>query len=125
MTRQAALRSMAYSALFVLFTMLFLLVNYPSDRLTEQLNSWIQSSSGGSLTVSEVHFRVPLSLEAESVALNAGQIWLDLGRVVINPHLLRFLSGKRGADVHLENPWMDLNLTLTMSKENRKGLRKP
>lgn len=116
MNRQAVLHSIVYVALFIFFTSLFLLVNYPSERLTDQVNGWIQAASKGTLSVGSARIKLPLSLEVGEITLDAGQgRSVDMGGAVVGPRLLGFISGKRGADVRLENPWLTSSLTLVSS----------
>jgi len=119
MNRRTTLLILGYAALFIFFTFLFLLVNYPSQRLTEQVNQYILKASEGSLSVTGAHFRFPRSLELEGVTLKAGEgRVLELGRALVRLRLLALLGGKEGADVRLDNPWLASDLRVTSSGES-------
>ncbi|MDF1525663.1 MAG: type II secretion system protein GspN [bacterium] len=117
MNRQAVLRSIVYLALFLSFTLLFILLNYPSERLTDQVNGFLFAATEGAVSVDNVRFRPPLSLEAGEVTVVVGQGSVDMGRAVVGMRLFSFLSGNKGADVRLENPWLDSSLTVVSSGE--------
>jgi type II secretion system protein N len=119
MNRPAVVRSTVYVALFLFFTILFMPVNYPSERLTGQVNGWMSAASNGALTIGNARIKPPLSLKLENVTLEAGQgRSLDVGEVVIGLRLLGLLSGKKGADVRLENPWLNSRLTVISSGDS-------
>jgi type II secretion system protein N len=115
MNRQAILRSVIYAALFLVFTFIFMLLNYPSERLTDQLNELLLPASKGTVFVEDVRFRLPLSLEAEKVILKVDQRSVEMGRAVVRLGLFSLLSGSKKARVHLENPWLDSSLTVVSS----------
>ena len=115
MNRQAILRSIVYVVLFIFFTLLFILPNYPSQRLTDQVNGFLMDASKGTVYVENVRFKPPLSLEAGEVTLKVGQSSVDMGRAVVGMRFLSFLSGKKGANVNLENPWLNSSLTIVSS----------
>ena len=115
MNRQAILRSIVYVVLFIFFTLLFILPNYPSQRLTDQVNRFLLDASKGAVSVDNVRFRPPLSLEAGEVTLEVGQSSVDMGRAVVGMRFLSFLSGKKGANVDLENRWLNSSLTIVSS----------
>jgi len=116
MNRQAVLHTAAYLVLFVCFTFIFMLFGYPSERLTDQVNGWTSSVTGGALTVDKVHIRPPLSLLMDNIMVRTDQeAPLDIGRAVVKPRLLGLLSGKKSAGVRLENPWLDSDLDIAGS----------
>jgi type II secretion system protein N len=117
MNRQAILQTTLYLALFIFFTLFFISFNYPSERLTDQINGWIFNASGGTLTVGKARVKPLLSLELERINLKLEKGLLDLGGADVDIHLLAFLWGKRGADARLENPWLSSDLTLLSSGE--------
>lgn len=118
MNRQTVLRSIVYVAFFIFFTFLFTLTNYPSGRLTYQVNGWILAASNGTVSVEHARVKLPLSLEVGGVTLNVGQgKSVDMGKGVVGLRLLSLLSGKRGADMRLENPWLKSSLGIVSSGE--------
>ena len=122
MKRQAVLHSAAYALLFVFFTFLFTLVNYPSAKLTSQVNRWVLEASDGALTVGSARIKSPLSLGIGGLVLKSYLGPLDLGSGAVRLRPLGLLLGKRGVDVRLENPWLDLNMTIVTSEDGW-GLR--
>ena len=117
MNRQAVLHTVAYTVLFIFFTLLFVLVNYPSERLTDQVNGWFLAASQGTVSVGNARIKSPFSLAVEEITLDVGQRSVDLGRGVVGVRILGLLSGKKGADVRLENPWLNSNWTFVTSGE--------
>lgn len=117
MNRQAALQLAGYTALFILFTLLFIPVNYPPERLTDQVNGWISPASKGALTVEEARIRPPLSVKVEGITLELDEGSLGLGGAVVKPGLLGLLGGKKSAVVHIENSWLSSNLKVISSRE--------
>ena len=117
MNRQAILRSIVYVVLFLFFTLLFMLLNYPSERLTDQVNGLLFAASEGAVYVENVSFKPPLSLEVGKITLDVGQGSVDMGRAVVGMRFLSLLSGNKGANVRLENPWLDSSLTVVSSRE--------
>jgi len=117
MKRSSIFHVISYSALFVLFTFLFFLANYPSARLADQVNSWVVPATDGSVRVDNAGIRFPLSVHLDGITMKLDQGSISLGKAVVDPHLLGFIAGKRAADVKLENPWLELNLTFGSSSE--------
>jgi type II secretion system protein N len=115
MNRKNTFYLIGYTSLFILFTSLFTLLNYPSDRLTAQINGWILPASKGSLTVENADIRLPFSIKMDGVTLKLDQGTVGLGEVSVKPHLLGLLSGKRGADIRLENPWLESRMAIDSS----------
>jgi len=116
MNRKATLRYVIYVALFVFFTLLFITVNYPSEKLTDKVNDLIYVASNGTVTVGNVSLKPPFSMEMASITLVADQgRSVDMGVALVRPHLLRFLSGNKGANVRLKNPWLTSRLTFVSS----------
>ncbi len=115
MNRKNAFYLIGYAALFILFTFLFTLINYPSDRLTAQINSWILPASKGSLTVGNADIRLPFSIKMDGITLKLDQRTVDLGEAFVKPHMLGLLLGKRGADIRLENPWLESRMAIDSS----------
>ena len=115
MNRQAVLRSIVYVVLFLFFTLLFMLFNYPSERLTDQVNGLLLGASKGTVHVESVRFKPPLSLEMGKVLLQVDQRSVDMGRAVVGMRFLSFLSGKKGANVNIENPWLNSSLIIVSS----------
>lgn len=115
MKRKSLIYIISYSVLFILFTFLFSLANYPSARLADQVNSWVLPATDGSVKVENASIRFPLSVQLDGINLERDKGSISLGKAVVNPHLLGFIVGKRAADVKLENPWLDLNLTFGSS----------
>jgi type II secretion system protein N len=115
MNRQAVLRSIVYVVLFLFFTLLFMLLNYPSERLTDQVNGLLLGASKGTVHVESVRFKPPLSLEMGKVLLQVDQRSVDMGRAVVGMRFLSFLSGKKGANVNIENPWLNSSLIIVSS----------
>jgi type II secretion system protein N len=115
MNRQAILRSIIYVVLFIFFTLLFMLFNFPSERLADQVNRLLLDASKGTVYVENVRFKPPLSLEAGEVTLEVGQSSVDMGRAVVGMRFLSFLSGNKGANIRLENPWLYSSLTVVSS----------
>ncbi|MCK5307305.1 MAG: type II secretion system protein GspN [Zetaproteobacteria bacterium] len=118
MNRQVVLYSIIYVALFIFFTLFFIPVNYPPERLTDQVNGWIWAASKGTLTVENARIKLPLSLEVGEITLDVGQgRSVEMGDAVVGMRFLTLLTGKRGADVRLENPWLKSSLNLVSSGE--------
>jgi type II secretion system protein N len=118
MNRKVVLHSIAYFAIFVIFTILFVVFNYPAQRLADQINRRIGTISKGALTVGSARIKPPLSLEMGEISLDVGQgRWLDMGEAVVGVRLLPLLSGKKGADIRLVNPWLDSSSTLVSSED--------
>ena len=89
MNRQVVWRTTVYFALFVIFTLFFLLINFPSERLTTRINGWMLSSSNGTVTVENARIKLPLSLVLGGITLKHGHGSLDLGEAVVG---MRFLG---------------------------------
>jgi type II secretion system protein N len=117
MNRQAILRSIVYAVLFIFFALFFMLLTYPSDRLTDQVNGLLFAASEGAVSVENVRFKPPLSLEVGKVTLDVGQGSVNMGRAVVGMRFLSLLSGNKGANVRLENPWLDSSFTVVSSGE--------
>lgn len=117
MNRQAVLRTILYVICFVFFTLFFLLVNFPSERLTTRINGWMLSSSNGTVTVENARIKLPLSLVLGGITLKHGHGSLDLGEAVVGMRFLGLLTGKKAAKVRLENPWLNSKFTLVSSGE--------
>ena len=117
MNRRTVLRSIIYVVVFVFSTLLFMLLYYPSERLTDQVNGLLFAASEGAVSVDNVRFSPPLSLEVGAVTLETGQGSVDMGRAVVGVRLFSLLSGNKGADVRLENPWLNSSFTVVSSGE--------
>ena len=119
MNRQVVFHSIIYVALFIFFTLFFIPVNYPSERLTDQVNGWIWAASKGTLTVEYARIKPPMSMEVVGITLDGGQgRSVDMGDAVVGMRFLALLTGKRGADVRLENPWLKSSLSLVSSGQS-------
>ena len=112
MNIKAVYRTLIYVGVFVLFTLFFLVVNFPSEKLTDQINEWILPASNGTLAAGNARIKLPLSLEVGAITLKLDHGLLDLGKAVVRPHVLGMLGGKKGADVNLENPWLDASFSV-------------
>ena len=117
MNRQAVLRSIVYVVLFLFFVLLFMLLNYPSERLTDQVNGLLLTVSKGTVSVESVRFKPLLSLEVGEVTLKVGQGSVKMGRAVVGVRFLGLLSGNKGADVRLENSWLNSSLSIVSAGE--------
>lgn len=107
MNLKVVYRTLIYVGVFVLFTLFFLVADFPSEKLTDQINEWILPASNGTLTAGNARIKLPLSLKVGAITLKNDQVSLDLGKAVVRPHILGMLGGKKGADVNLQNPWLD------------------
>ena len=112
MNLKVVYRTLIYVGVFVLFTLFFLVVNFPSEKLTDQINEWILPASNGTLTAGNARIKLPLSLEVGAITLKNEHGPLDLGKAVVRPHILGMLAGKKGADVNLQGPWLDASLNV-------------
>ena len=109
MNRKALLRITAYGLVLICFTMLFTVVNYPTEQLSAYVNSWIVSASEGAVTAGESRIRLPKALVVSDITLREGVPEpVNLGEAVIRPGILALLTGKKAADVRLLNPWLRL-----------------
>lgn len=115
MNSRVFFQAAGYAVLFILFTLLFMPVNYPSERLTDQVNGWILEESGGALSVERARIRLPFSVQAEGITLRLDEGSLGMGSASVRPRLLGFLSGKRSASVRIDNPWLRSRLDLRSS----------
>jgi type II secretion system protein N len=119
MNRQVVFHSILYAALFIFFTLFFVPVNYPSERLTDQVNGWIWAASKGTLTVENARIKLPMSMEVAGITLDVGQgRSVDMGGAIVGMRFLTLLTGKRGAHVRLENPWLQSSLSLVSSGQS-------
>jgi len=119
MNRRAAFHILAYVALFVFFTFLFVLINYPSERLADQVNGYLLEATEGSITVGSARIKPPRSLELGGITLEMDQGGsLNLGRAVVSLRILALLAGNKGAEVRLENPWLDSDLSFVSTGED-------
>lgn len=105
MTVSRAARPLAYLAVFVAATFLFLVGAYPSERLTATVNAALQDSAGGRLTVGRAAYRFPASLALDNVILKNGADEALLGQAVVHPSLWGYLAGRRRAGIALAGPW--------------------
>ena len=112
MNLKAVYRILIYVGVFVFFTLFFIVVNYPSEKLTDQVNAWIVPASNGTLAAGNARVKLPFSLELGEISLNLDYGSLKLGKAVVRPHVLGIIGGKRAADVNLEGPWLDSSLSV-------------
>jgi type II secretion system protein N len=112
MNLKAVYRPLIYVGVFILFTLFFLVVNFPSEKLTGQINKWILPASKGALAAGNARIKLPLSLEVGEITLKLDHGSLDLGKAVVRPHILEMLGGKKGADVSLESSWLDATFSV-------------
>lgn len=115
MNRKVFFHLTGYAVLFILFTLLFMPFNYPSERLTDQVNGWISASSGGALTVKSARIGLPLSVQVEGITLALDNGSLSMGNASARPRLLGLVAGKRGAAVRIDNPWLSSSLKVDSS----------
>ena len=106
MNRKAALRYITYIAVFIFFTILFTVVNFPAQKTTLLINQTLAEISDGSITAEKAEFTLPFSLKVENIRLKMNRGPLDLGEAIVTPGLLALITGKKKADVRLQGPWI-------------------
>jgi len=118
MNRKALYRILIYAAVFIFFTLIFLVINYPSEKLTDQVNAWILPASNGTLAAGNSRFKPLLSMEVSEITLELDHGSLGLGDAVVRPHIFKMLTGKMAADVNFSNPWLNSNFSAVSSGES-------
>lgn len=119
MKRPGVLRLTVYGTVLILFTVLFTVVNYPTERLSVYVSEWIVSATDGAVTTGDARIRLPFALVVSDITLREGVARpLNLGEAVIRPGILAFLSGKKAADVRLSNPWFRLRSRVVSSADS-------
>ena len=106
MNRKAALRYIIYIAVFIFFTILFIVVNFPAQKTTLLVNQILAEISDSSVTARKAEFILPFSLKVKDISVQVNKNPLDLGEAIVTPSLLALITGRKKADVRLQGPWI-------------------
>ena len=105
MSRPAWTRYLLYALVFLLLTGAFLILHFPEDRLAWMVNSSLQRTTGGLISVDSAGLTptMALVLDGVSVAGDDGKVAVGSARIRINP--LSNLGATRRIRFSLYGPW--------------------
>jgi len=106
MNRKAALRYIIYLAILLIFTIFFIVLNFPAKKTTQLVNQTLAEISDSKVTAGKAEFILPFSLKVEDLSVQGSKGPLDLGEAIVTPSLLALITGGKKADVRLQGPWI-------------------
>ncbi len=99
MNRQSAFRNLLYFALFSLFTAVFFLATFPTERLTSLINDQVRSASNGTVAVKETSLAFPWSIRLKGITTSISGEARNLGDATVSPDLVAIFTGRKGVKV--------------------------
>jgi type II secretion system protein N len=106
MNHKVALRYIIYLAVFIFFTLLFIVLNFPAERTTQLVNQTLAEISDSMVIAGKAEFTLPFSLKVEDISVQRNNNPLNLGEAIVTPSLLALITGRKKADVRLQGPWI-------------------
>lgn len=112
------LRPGVYVLLFLLFTVLFAVMNLPQERIAGYVNAWMRENVGDLFTAEAVRVKPPLSLHISGINMRLGGGDLPLGDLVVTPGLRSLLSSRKSLSALLEGDWGQIPLSLKVDRDS-------
>ena len=105
MKSRNGIRFALYAAFFLLLTAVFVVFNFPMEKVTDRVNQELSAVSGGTAQVKSARFSLPLSIRLSDLTVVVNGSSLEIGDAFVTPHLRSLLGSSRGADVMFVGPW--------------------